>query len=84
MPCYNNQRSCAMKTEPVNISHGMFEQVKIASLAVASVITQPYNSKTYDLSTAFMRGTIYPDLDKPYIGKGGCRKWVLMYADRHF
>lgn len=74
MPCYNAQRSCTIKTEPVNISPGMFEQTKINSLAVASVINQPYNSKTYDLSTAFMRGTIYPDLDKPYTGRGGCRK----------
>ncbi len=74
MPCYNNQRSCAMKTEPVNLSPGISEQAPISSLAVAFVINQPYNSKTYDLSTAFMQGTIYPDLDKPYLGKGGCNR----------
>lgn len=74
MPCYNTKHSCSMRTESVNTPPRMSEQVKIDSLAVASVINQPYNSKTYDLSTAFMRGTIYPALDKPYVGRGGCRK----------
>lgn len=42
------------------------------SLAVASVKNQPLNSKTYDLCTAFIKGTIYPALDKPFTGKGRC------------
>lgn len=44
------------------------------SLAVAKVKMQPLNSPTYDLSTAFIKGTIYPSLDKPFIGKGRCHK----------
>lgn len=43
------------------------------SLAVAFVINQPKGSEMYDLNTAFFKGTIYPDLDKPYIGRGRCK-----------
>jgi hypothetical protein len=42
------------------------------SLAVATVKWQPVGSKTYDIEKSFMRGTIYPALDKPFLGKGGC------------
>lgn len=44
----------------------------ITSLAVAFVINQPCGSDTYDLHTALCKGTIYPDLYKPYTGRG-CR-----------
>ena len=44
------------------------------SLAVASVKWQPVNSPTYDVETSFVKGTIYPSLDKPFYGKGGCCK----------
>ncbi len=74
MPCYNNQRSCTARTDSANSVQRMSMQEPITSLAVAFVINQPYNSRTYDLSTAFMQGTIYPDLDKPYLGRGGCKK----------
>lgn len=68
MPCYNNAHNCATPSITEHI-----HQPIINSLAVASVIRQPYNSDTYDIKTAFIRGTIYPDLDKPYLGRGGCR-----------
>lgn len=44
-----------------------------ASLAVASVVMQPLGSETYCLDAAFLNGTIYPSLNKPFMGKGGCR-----------
>ncbi|MFO7160321.1 MAG: spore coat associated protein CotJA [[Clostridium] cellulosi] len=28
----------------------------------------------YDENTGFKAGTIFPDLDKPWIGSGGCMK----------
>lgn len=40
-------------------------------LAVAYVKNQSSGSKTYDIQTALIKGTIYPSLDKPFIGKGG-------------
>ena len=68
MPCYNNPYVCNTPM-PSDIQ----KSPVINSLAVASVIRQPYNSTTYDVKTSFLRGTIYPDLDKPYLGRGGCR-----------
>ena len=68
MPCYNNAYVCNTPMPPDNPKSPV-----INSLAVAGVIRQPYNSTTYDIKTAFIRGTIYPDLDKPYLGRGGCR-----------
>ena len=67
MPCYNNTYVC---NTPVPQDTPRLPIIN--SLAVASVIRQPYNSTTYDVKTAFLRGTIYPDLDKPYLGRGGC------------
>ena len=67
MPCYNNPYVCNVPTPQATPKLPI-----INSLAVASVIRQPYNSTTYDVKTAFLRGTIYPDLDKPYLGRGGC------------
>lgn len=43
-------------------------------LAMAGVVWQKSNSPEYDLSTALIKGTIYKELDKPFIGKGGCRR----------
>lgn len=84
MPCYNSQRTCGMSRESQGRMSGesrtgmpMPENTmppRFPSLAVGMVVTQPFNSPTYDLSKAFMRGTIYPDLDKPYIGRSGYKK----------
>lgn len=37
-------------------------------LAMAHVPMQPWNS-TYDPDTALARGTLFPDLDLPYVGR---------------
>lgn len=41
----------------------------VDSLAVAFVIKQPNNPETYDVHTALHKGTLYPDLYKPYTGR---------------
>ena len=43
-------------------------------LAMGGVVWQKSQSPTYDVDEAFIRGTIYKELDKPFLGKGGCRK----------
>ncbi|MDD6235414.1 MAG: spore coat associated protein CotJA [Lachnospiraceae bacterium] len=43
-------------------------------LAMGGVVWQKSNSPEYDLSTALIKGTIYKELDKPFLGKGGCRR----------
>lgn len=43
-------------------------------LAMAFVKMQPTSCQTYDLKTALIKGTIYPMLDKPFVGKGVCCK----------
>lgn len=43
-------------------------------LAMSGVVWQKSNSPEYDLSTALIKGTIYKELDKPFLGKGGCRR----------
>ena len=42
-------------------------------LAMAGVNRQRPGSPTYDIETAFMVGTLFKDLNKPFVGKGGCR-----------
>ena len=37
-------------------------------LAMAYVLMQPWE-QTYDLQTALCRGTLFPSLDKPFLGK---------------
>ena len=77
MPCYNNPHPCTPKPEPRTIPDhcdNPMHHAHLTSLAVAMVNNQPYNSRTYDLCTAFMNGTIYPDLNKPFLGRGGCFK----------
>lgn len=43
-------------------------------LAIAYVKPQSMQNRTYDLKTALQKGTIYPCLDKPFLGKGVCNK----------
>lgn len=45
-----------------------------SSLAVAYVNWQPPQSPMYNLEQAFVNGTIYKDLDKPFLGRGGVCK----------
>lgn len=44
------------------------------SLAVAGVVNQKPESPTYDVERALIVGTIYIELDKPFLGEGGCRR----------
>ena len=55
-----------------NTGHNMSD--KCDYLAIAFVHNQPFNCPTYYICTALTKGTIYPALDKPYIGKCGCKK----------
>ena len=55
MPCYNNPHPCAPKPEPRPMPNDCNDSMHYASLAVAMVIDQPCNSRTYDLCTAFMK-----------------------------
>ena len=43
-------------------------------LAMAGVVWQKSGSPVFDMETAFVKGTIYKELDKPFLGKGGCRR----------
>ncbi len=43
-------------------------------LAMAGVVWQKSESPTYDVDTAFVQGTIFKELDKPFLGRGGCRR----------
>ena len=80
MPRYNNSRCCNMPNtstccEPVMTMtppHNHHHHDHLHSLAVAFVINQPMGSEAYDVPTALMKGTIYPDLYKPYTGRGRC------------
>ncbi|MDD6338966.1 MAG: spore coat associated protein CotJA [Butyrivibrio sp.] len=44
------------------------------SLAVASVVCQSPQSPMYSLEQAFIAGTIYKELDKPFCAKGGVNR----------
>lgn len=44
------------------------------SLAVANVVMQKSDSPTFDAENALIIGTIYKELDKPFLGEGGCKR----------
>lgn len=71
MPCYNGSKPTC---QPQCATPGPEIAPVYRSLAVAHVTNQPYGSPTYDIETALIRGTIYKDLDKPFLGKGGCNR----------
>ena len=41
------------------------------SLAMAYVPVQPQISKVYSPEAALQQGTLFPELDKPFVGKRG-------------
>ncbi len=43
------------------------------SLGMAYVPWQQSFGTVYDLDKAFCKGTIFPCLDKPFLGRGGCK-----------
>ena len=43
------------------------------SLGMAYVPWQQSFGTVYDLDKAFCKGTIFPCLDKPFLGSGGCK-----------
>ena len=43
------------------------------SLGMAYVPWQQSFGNVYDLDKAFCVGTIFPCLDKPFLGRGGCK-----------
>lgn len=42
-----------------------------SSLAIARVVFQPDVTRVYNTSDALKRGTLFPELDKPFMGKRG-------------
>ena len=79
MTRYTNNRCCnAMPYQsscqspcptPAPTTPPMSNPCHTDSLAVAFVIKQPHNPETYDVHTALHKGTLYPDLYKPYLGR---------------
>lgn len=49
-----------------------YQPVDDMPLAMAYVPIQRFGN-VYDLCKGFERGTIFPDLDKPFYGAGGCQ-----------
>lgn len=43
------------------------------SLAMAYVLPQKQITQVYKTDVALKQGTLFPDLDKPFIGKGAVR-----------
>ncbi len=43
-------------------------------LAMAYVPFQRFG-RPYDLPKGFQCGTIFPELNKPFLGSGGCKSW---------
>ena len=55
--------------EPKTMNDGSFEHS--FPLAMARVVRQPNITQVYDTNAALRQGTIFPNLDKPFIGKRG-------------
>lgn len=77
---YPGQRSCNCDRVPMSPARPMpipatpeVPACKDLALAMAYVPKQHY-CDTFDLAKAFQVGTIFPELNKPFYGKGGgCR-----------
>lgn len=66
MADYRNQTAACCESRSKDPLHGM-------ALAIAYVPWQHWN-QTYELKKALQVGTIFPELDKPFLGKrGACR-----------
>ncbi len=75
-PACPGDRTPGMQVRPsCPISNSCGSDTNICcSLAVANVVNQKPESPTYDVERAFIIGTIYKELDKPFLGEGGCRR----------
>lgn len=76
MPCYYSTPRRDMSPSDGCHSAPMYPEnsdSECSPLAEARVCFQKPGSPTYDIETAFVRGTVYKELDKPFLG-GGCRK----------
>lgn len=76
MPYYNNNRRCDTPVcrQPQTSSCGCDDGGTKSqdNLARTYVVRQNNDSPTYDIETAFVKGTIFKDLDKPFMG--GCKR----------
>ena len=63
-------RSTCRNIPPVQMCHS--DPLAAFPIAMAYVPWQHYHT-TYDLCQAFAQGTIFPELDRPFCGKRGCR-----------
>lgn len=63
-----NQNS--MTTLPLSATDGAVP-ITDAVLAMAYVPMQEYNM-VYDVEDALQMGTLFPNLDKPFLGEKGC------------
>lgn len=63
-PCVSSTSSCGCT------QNSMFDKLDTLPVAMGYVPLTHFD-KTFDLCTALQRGTIFPDLFKPFCGKGG-------------
>lgn len=56
--------------DPSAAAHVKHDAAECRSIAMAYVPWQHF-SRTYELEQAIETGTIFPELDKPFTGKGG-------------
>lgn len=73
----NNQRNCGCNNPGNAVNDTVRISVPDSSggmvLAMAYVPKQKL-CEVYDVETALVNGTLFPELDKPFLGKGGCCK----------
>lgn len=68
----NNDNGYAMKNSNGNTMNCSTEKIDQYPIAMAYVPWQKYG-ETFDLETGFRIGTIFPELDKPFM-RAGCAK----------
>lgn len=80
MPNYQNnmrgygRRVVETQPAPPNICCGVRNDVlDVLPIAMAYVPWQDWKC-LYDIDKGFQRGTIFEELDKPFLGRGGCSK----------
>lgn len=75
----NNQRNCGCNNPGNKINDTVQIQIPVPPVASPMVLAMAYVPmqkicEVYDVETALMNGTLFPELDKPFLGKGGCCK----------
>lgn len=70
--CDSNRTACSMPARPVSHSCNIKNDPLSNMPAAMAYVPWQYFKEVYEPDKALLYGTIFPELNKPFYGKGGC------------